>query len=384
MQGEGVGRICQIPNIILNGLWVENVSRSKAMTEQLTIDIAFSTSFDDLQILKNELLTFVTDRDNSRDFQPTVDLDILGTSDQSKLQLLVEVKHKSNWANETIRRARRSKFMCALVSALKAVPIYPPGGAIDSQGSPANPNYSVAITDVEAKEFADEAIKGREDARLVPAKIDEAKEGSSPVNNRGAQTGMAGMTKQENKIVDDLTSRDPAVDAARDEAWTSSREDTSTLGERPSIDRQDLEDVRGLLRRESTRGKRKPSSEYHPSVPTINEPQQSPQPYYYQGYPQQAPTAGYENQIPGYSTVTSPYRPQIGPQVTQYQSVQSQVSSAAQAMEMSQIPPQRSPSNPYRQPQRGDSLNRRPLAPPGAAEEEDRDEFGNARPYSGV
>lgn len=382
-QGATVGQLCQIPNIVLNTLWVENITRSKAMSEQIQVDIDFGTAFDDLNILKNELLTFVTDKDNSRDYQPTIDLDILGTSDQSKLSLLVEIKHKSNWSNETIRRARRSKFMCALVYALKAVPIYAPGGSGDAAGSPAKPNYAVAITHAEAKEFAQESSKGRQDARLAQGKRSDEAPKLSPVTS-DTKSGLAGVTQQESHAVDDLTARDPAVDTARDEAWTSGRDDSSTLGERPSIDRQDLEDVRGLLRRESTRGKRKISSDYHPTIPTINEPDQSSpnqQPYYYQGY-SQGQAGGYENQRPGYSTAPSPYRPPMRPQPTQYQSAQSQVTSAGQAAaEMSQVAPQRSPSNPYRQ---DTSTTRKPLAPPGAVGEEEEDEFGNTRPYSGV
>ena len=371
VQGAAVGRLCQVPNIVLNTLWVENASRSKAMTEQLSIDIAFETSFDDLNILKNELLTFVTSPENSRDYQATVDVDVLGTSDQSKLSLLVEVKHKSNWANETIRRSRRSKFMCALVSAMRTVPIYPPGGGVDLAGSAANPTYSVAITHPEAKEHADMASKDREGARLVSLKkIDESKDRLSPMTS-SVPVG-AGLTQQESKVVDDLTSRNPASDPERDAAWTSSREDSSTLGERPSIDR-DLDEVRSLLRRESTRGKRKPSSDYHPSVPTINEPHSESEVYTYNHFPQvsAATTSGYENQRP------SNYPPR--PPISQYQ-VPPQVPYPAPTspIEMSQVQPQRSPSNPYRQraEQRNETLN-----PPG--DDEDTD-FSNMRPYSGV
>ncbi|KAK3690765.1 hypothetical protein LTR37_018987 [Vermiconidia calcicola] len=380
VQGAGVGRICQIPNIVLNSLWVENVSRSKAMTEQLTIDIAFETPFDDLQILKNELITFVTEKDNSRDFQPNIDIDVLGTSDQSKLSLLVEVKHKSNWSNETIRRSRRSKFMCALVSALKAVPIYPPGGGVDAAGSSANPTYTVGITPGEHKEHADEAAKGRDDSRLVPLKkIEEVKDRLSPTASKQG----AGMTQAESKIVDDLTARNPAVDTARDVAWSSSRDDSSTLGERPSIDRSDLEEVRGLLRRESTRGKRKISSDYHPTVPTINEPQEQTSYSSYRQYPQPGSAGGYENQrpgpLPGIPAVASPYRSAARPTLSQYGAAPGQQpDDVVESVEMRQVPqqPQRSPSNPYRRGQ---------LSPPATGiQESEEDEWGNARPYSGV
>ena len=376
VQGTGVGRLCQIPHIVLNGLWVENVSRSKAMTEQLTIDIAFETSFEDLQILKNEMITFVTEKENSRDFQSDVDIDIVGTTDQSKMSILVEVKHKSNWANETVRRSRRSKFMCALVSALKAVPIYPPGGGTDAAGSAANPNYSVAISHNEAKEHKDVATQGREDKRLVPLKkIEETKERMSPMASHGTHPG-AGLTQSEMGVVDDLTARDPA----RDEAWTSSREDGSTLGERPSMDRSDVNEIYGLLRRESTRGKRKVSSDqYRPTVPTINEP--SGQSYSYD-YAQQGLSGGYnyENQRPTYSSTQAPFLPPIRTQTSPYYQPPTQYQPSP--VEMSQVQstqPTRSPSNPYRQ--RSESVSRKPLAPP---KDEEEDELGNMRPYSGV
>ncbi|KAK3061107.1 hypothetical protein LTR53_019884, partial [Teratosphaeriaceae sp. CCFEE 6253] len=96
---------------------------------------------------------------------------------------------------------------------------------------------------------------------MVPLKkLEVLRSRLSPTSS--GRSGAAGLTARDNQIVDDLTSRNPAFDMARDQAWTSSREDDSTLGERPSIDQHDLDEVRGLLRRESTRGKRKPGSDY--------------------------------------------------------------------------------------------------------------------------
>ncbi|KAK4547637.1 hypothetical protein LTR36_000594 [Oleoguttula mirabilis] len=381
VSGAHVGRSVQIPNIVLNSLWVENVSRSKAMSEQLEIDVSFDTSFDDLQTLKNELQKFVTDKDNSRDFQPEIELGILGTSDQSKLMLQVEVKHKSNWANETIRQARRSKFMCALVSALRTVPIYAPGGGGEVQGSAANPNYGVTINDNIAKQNVAKAAETKEGKRMVPTKkIEEAMNSMSPIAS--GKSGAAGLTSHDNKVVDDLTSRNPAYDPARDEAWTSSREDTSTLGDRPSIDPQDLEDVRGLLRRGSTRGKRKPGSEAPqlrmPGIPTIHEPDQVS----YEDWATPSYT-GYENQTPGPSTVSTAYTPQLRNQPTRYESAQTQpLSTETSPVEMRQVAPSRSPSNPYRK--RSDSLSRKPISPTAGGGSKGEDEFENTRPYSGV
>lgn len=375
--GTGVGRSVQVPNIVLNNLWIENVSRSKAMTEQLTVDVAFDTSFDDIQLLKTELQTFVTDKDNSRDFQPNIDIEVLGTSDMSKLQLRVEVRHKSNWSNETIRAARRSKFMCALVSALRAVPINGPGGGGDAQGSAANPSYSVSVSDAEARNNVAKSALDKDAKRMVP----KNKLQKSPTAESNKSGSGAGLTRRENRIVDDLNSRNPAIDESRDEAWTSSREDASTLGERPSIDRQDLEDVRGLLRRESTRGKRKTGYDTRvaqvPSVPTISEPQGNTS---YADYAQPA-AGGYENVRPTYSA-PSAYQPpsrHYGAAASNQSPVQSQ------SMEMRQVA--RSPSNPYRQQQareRSESITRKPLSPTAGPGERNESSFENTRPYSGV
>lgn len=389
VQGPNVGRNCQIPNILLNSLWISNVSRSKAMTEQLTISIAFETSFDDLQILKNELVSFVTDKDNSRDYQPTVDLDVMGTTDQSNMTLLVEIKHKGNWANETVRRARRSKFMCALVSALKAVPIYPPGGAVDAVGSAALPTYTVTIPHNEVKEHAEEAAEAREKARLVPIKKpSETGLRLSPSATRekdsSAGTTLFGVISQEVKAGESLTNTNPASDPARDETWSRDDSGSSTVGGRPSIDRQDinqqdLAEVRDVLRRESTRGKRKPSmDEYRPSIPAIDEQNYGGEGYYPSaGQLQQSSSTGYENVRPGgYSTMPAPYRLPTIPQGAMYQSEQVSSPVLGQAVEMGQFPPARSLSNPFRSTSRSRTDSSR-------ADDID-DEWGNDRPYSGV
>lgn len=357
--GTGVGRLVQTPNIVLNTLFIENVSRSKTMTEQVHIFVSFDTSFEDIQILKNELHKFVTDKDNSRDFQPNFEVEVLGTSDMSKLELKVEVKHKSNWANETIRAARRSKFMCALVAALRAVPIYAPGAGGEAQGTAANPNYSVAINDTEAKENAKVAANNKTAKRLVPPKTTDDQPGSG-----------AGLTAGENKIVDNLTSRSPAVDAARDEAWASGRDDSSTLG-RLSFDQGDIEDVRGLLRRESTKGRRKIGGNMPPTIPTISEPGAA-------GLSSSYTPRGYYN-APQYSSPAYQAGP-VAMAPSPYQTVSAPAavpspypSTSSSSTQMSQI-----------QRDRSESVSRKPLGPPPVPEDEEEGSFGNMRPYSGV
>jgi len=377
VSGANVNRLVQIPNIVLNTLWIENISRSKAMTEQITVNVSFDTTFEDIQLLRNELLTFVNDKDNSRDFQPDLNVDILGTTDMSKLELRVELRHKSNWANETIRAARRSKFMCALVAALRRVPIYGPGGGSDALGSAANASYSVSIPSEFAQKKAEEAKKTREDAKLSNVKKRDGPS-ISPIRLRNKDFGAPlGLTSTQEKAVDDLTTRDVNYDPARDEAWNSSREDSDTLGERPSMDIQDQEDIRGLLRRESTKGRRKAntSAAQRPGIPTIMEPQP---PIARTDYAQQAEASfeidDYEQQRiqaaglnrpnmyagpSGQSNYATPSATPAGNPYN-YTSPVHEPTAYVRPAEMRQM--QRSPSNPYRR--RSESLSRMPLSPP--------------------
>lgn len=366
--GPKTGQLCQYPNVVLNSLSLDNVSRSQAQTEQITIDVSFDTSFDDVQLLKNELNKFVTDRENSRDFQPEVEVEVLGTSDLSKMQLKVEIRHKTNWANETLRAARRSKFMCALIAALRAVPVYAPGGDADAAGSAANPNYSVAISDSEARENAEQAAQDREKARMIPTKkVDESGAAGANLSPNAANKGVSPGLSFQDPAIGELNARDPAKDTARDNpgnAWATGRDDSSsTLGERSSIDQQDLDDVRSLLERGNTRGKRKPSVRGGsrqlrdaPSVPAINEPRATG------------------------SNYSEPYRPTLASVPSQFQTAQSNLPtiSTTSPVEMSQLP-QRTTSNPYRNRQQPGQFS-----PTTGRVDEYDDEFGNSRPYSGV
>ncbi|KAF2425283.1 hypothetical protein EJ08DRAFT_672152 [Tothia fuscella] len=266
------GKMVQIPNIVLNNLWVENVSRSKAMREQISIFCNFETTIEDIEALRNEMTAFVTDAKNSRDFQPEIEIEVVGIAEMNKMELRIECKHKSNWANETIRAARRSKFMCALVLALRKVPIYGPGGGDAALGSLGQPTFSVSVSPENALKQRDEFSAKKEAKRLIPTKKAEER----PETGATTGTDYSGNTANaELRAVQSLNTRQPGVDRGRDDAW-SSRDDASasTLDERVG-DRQSLEEVRGLLHRESTRGRR-PQNASAVALTPIEEPQTPP------------------------------------------------------------------------------------------------------------
>ena len=84
----------QVANVVLNSVWIDNVSRSKAMREQLTMYISFDTSLEDVQLLRDEMQNFVLDKDNARDFQQEINVEVTGIAAMDKLELKVEIRHK--------------------------------------------------------------------------------------------------------------------------------------------------------------------------------------------------------------------------------------------------------------------------------------------------
>ena len=193
-------KMVQVPNIVLNNLWIENSNRSKAVKEQLDMFISFDTSLEDIDLLRKEMEKFVRNPDNSRDFQSDIVLEVTGIGNMDKLQLKVEIRHKSNWHNETVRAARRSKFMRALVLALRKIPIYSPGGGAEPLGGPTNPSYCVTISDTWAAEARDKVSQAKESMRLVSSKLNKSSRG--PAGGKEAAEAM--------------NARKPTADAARD------------------------------------------------------------------------------------------------------------------------------------------------------------------------
>jgi hypothetical protein len=297
------GRLVQIPNNILNTYWVENVSRSKAMREQLALYVDFTTTFEDIQLLRTEMAKFVTDKDNARDFQPNVEIEVVGIGKMDSLELRIEIMHKSNWANESVRAARRSRFMCALVLAMRKVPIYGPSGAGPSLGEMGNPTYSVSIADSIAAQKREAAAAATDAKRMISAltatsnndsnatlspTMSEQAEFSSRVD--GMKTNLNNTTHaplatiQETRAVNMLNERFPGQDTARDSG--SFRADTggpvqASIQGRRGSEAAELEEVRGILRTATTKGRRR-SGTTSSNVPPVTPVTTNPPGYHWQ------------------------------------------------------------------------------------------------------
>lgn len=210
------------------------------MHETISLFVSMDTSLADIQLLRNEMKRFVVDPDNKRDFLDDIDVQIVDLHEMDKLEISIDIKHKSNWANETVRASRRSKFMCALVLAFRKVPIYGPGGGDPKLGFPGNPTVSVSINAEEAARARDEAARGKEAARLVPTKKEES-------------AGAASTS--ELRVVTSLNERSPALDGARDAG--SLREDVSGDPPRGADVLGAEAEEQNILRRQTTLGRRR-------------------------------------------------------------------------------------------------------------------------------
>ncbi|VUC35713.1 unnamed protein product [Clonostachys rosea] len=233
------GQITQVPNIQLNNLWVDNITRSKAMSESIAIDVSFDTTFEEIELLRQEMEAFVQAPENSRDFQPNFNIGIGGVNDLDKLTLKFSILHKSNWNNEMVRATRRSKFICALATALKKIPIYGPAGGADALGGPSNPTYSVAVSDDFATKARDESAKKKEEARFVP------------------------LDKKEEEAIENISARPPVVEMA----GTGTNWDNHTLHPDGDNGRSMSLDIprNDLVKRSSTGGGRRKAGDTLPA-----------------------------------------------------------------------------------------------------------------------
>jgi hypothetical protein len=232
------------------------------MYESFEIDISFDTSFEDIELLRLEMETFVRDPENSRDFKPDFTIGIGGVGSLDKLTLQISILHKSNWHNDMVRASRRSKFMCALAAALRKIPIYGPGGGADALGGPENPTYSVSVSDEFASKARDESAKSKKEARLVPP----------PQTEEEAKA-------LEEAAVSGLSARPPVREMGATGQWDNNNQLLGSDLTREASQRRgaSFESSRsGTVKRTSTSGRRRAGEGLHSYVEGGQGPQASP------------------------------------------------------------------------------------------------------------
>lgn len=174
------GTQVQAPNSLLNTLFVDNIRRSAAMSESLTIAVDFATTFEQVEALRLEMLEFI--QKESRDFQPSFEITISDFATLSKMNISLSIKHKANWQNDALRAQRRNKWMCALALAIKKLDIVASG---PGAGDPANP-------------FVVKYIGGEQDRSK--ALIDDHSDARPSKNDRSADPSTGREPRQDTKF----------------------------------------------------------------------------------------------------------------------------------------------------------------------------------------
>ncbi|KAH9832221.1 Mechanosensitive ion channel-domain-containing protein [Rhodofomes roseus] len=123
------GTCVQAPHSLLNTKFVMNMRRSPQMSEMFTFDVAYATTFEQIEKLRELMLAFV--KSERRDFQPSFDVSIADFPDQEKMTLTTDIKYKSNWQQGALKVTRRNKWMTALKTALGQAEVYGPKGPPD-------------------------------------------------------------------------------------------------------------------------------------------------------------------------------------------------------------------------------------------------------------
>ncbi|KAK9364702.1 Mechanosensitive ion channel-domain-containing protein [Lipomyces kononenkoae] len=182
----------QVPNSVLNTLWVENVSRSLAMYDSVALEVNFGTTADDIEVLQEYLENFV--KANSRDFYPQVNITVSDIPAMDRMEISFTVRHKSNMANEILRSQRHNKFMCEVVAACTKVPIHAPNMGDPLLGTFGQPTYSVMVSDQEAQQRWAEAMMHKEEMRTKPQS--SAAVADTEVNNKVASQNSTGNNER--------------------------------------------------------------------------------------------------------------------------------------------------------------------------------------------
>ncbi|KAM7208365.1 Mechanosensitive ion channel protein 8 [Naviculisporaceae sp. PSN 640] len=138
----------QVGNEWLQQCRIQNVTRSGANRQAVSMMIDIRTTFKDLTFLRTELEAFLKHPDNKRDYLPNLATNIVNVYELNKMELRIIFTHKTNWSVEPLRAARSQKFMCALIAAVRKIPLMrPDGGPLGQEG---RPFYNIMLTNEEA------------------------------------------------------------------------------------------------------------------------------------------------------------------------------------------------------------------------------------------
>ncbi|KAH6675740.1 hypothetical protein B0J14DRAFT_441648, partial [Halenospora varia] len=137
----------QMMNMRLAEKRIENVTRSGVNKESRSVYLDIDTTFVEIMALRAELEAFL--KANPRDYLPALGLSVKNIHELEKMELGVSWTHKTNWENEPLRAKRSTRFMCALIAAVRKLNIKKPAQHL--LGHTEKPVWQVQIASEEAK-----------------------------------------------------------------------------------------------------------------------------------------------------------------------------------------------------------------------------------------
>ncbi|KAI0371035.1 hypothetical protein BV20DRAFT_942709 [Pilatotrama ljubarskyi] len=162
----------QAPNTWMNTQLIHNIRRSPQMSESFEFDVAYGTSFEQIERLRDVMVAFL--KSERRDFQPVFDVYVVDIPGQEKMTLRADIKYKSNWQQGTLKAQRRNKWICALKASMEKVKIFGPGG---DPNAPAGPQKYTLVP-------YEEVVKAEEEAKShAPSRSASSAELRIPTND---------------------------------------------------------------------------------------------------------------------------------------------------------------------------------------------------------
>ncbi|EEB06947.2 MS ion channel protein 2 [Schizosaccharomyces japonicus yFS275] len=196
------GTTVQAPNSLLNTLFIENMRRSKAQSESISLQIPFITEFKTLERLKELLLKFVGE--NLSDYKPMIDITVDDFSTLTSMTVKVIFYYKSNCQNVGLQISRRNKFMCALAIASRQLKL--PATLIPTPGAdvkhPLNVNFlnspqpNVVVTGPDSSSSSSSQLSGTLHESPTPA---AERDTSLPANANPAGWAIPAFTTVANQ-----------------------------------------------------------------------------------------------------------------------------------------------------------------------------------------
>jgi len=196
----------QVGNEWLQQSRIQNVTRSGANRQAVSMMIDIRTSFKDLTFLRSELEAFLKHPDNKRDYLPNLATNIVNVHELNKLELRIIFTHKSNWSVEPLRAARSQKFMCALVATVRKIPIIrPDGGPLGQEGRPfynimmSNDEAERKLSGIRAKQAASRIDAANDDSTDISIDLSDVQGSSGSSTEQDEQRVKAAMEEAERR-----------------------------------------------------------------------------------------------------------------------------------------------------------------------------------------